>query len=256
MTPPLSPTQGALRTREGQLLPLISTSVRARVAVPLASVEVCQVFANDTFRAIEAIYEFPLPAEGSVHHMEFKIDDRIVKAVLKEKEEARRDYQRALREGRSATLLEQDQPSLFSLSIANVAPGARVEVTLGYDEVLGFDDGEWRFVFPMVAPQRYFELPSSTGSHSSPRVPSGERPGDVTIEVQVEGETRGLRCLTHEVHQEPLDSGGCLLRLKTGTAIANRDFVVSLQAVEPGVRPVCLFARQPGESGTFMVWWF
>ena len=101
------------------------------------------------------MYLFLLPGEAlSVYRMEFRIAGSGRRAVVKEKEEARRVYQQAQREGRAATLLEEDRPSLFSLSIANVAPGAVIEVELAYLEVVAFDDGHFRFVFPMVAPPR------------------------------------------------------------------------------------------------------
>jgi hypothetical protein len=148
-------TQGSLRTAEGRALPLVHTDVRTTIAGPVARVEVSQVFQNDTGGPIEAVYSFPLPHAASVHTMRFRIGERVVNGAVKEKEEARRAYDAARREGRSATLLEQETPSLFTLSVANVPPGERIEVTLGYQERLAFDDGVWRFVFPMVAPERY-----------------------------------------------------------------------------------------------------
>src|SRR4051812_16288975 len=107
-------TQGTMRTAKGEVLPLRHTAVRAKVNGPVADVEVKQVFENDLAEAIEAVYLFPLPHRAAVHQMEFRIGDRVVRGVVKEKEEAKRTYERARAEGRAATLLEQERPNLFT----------------------------------------------------------------------------------------------------------------------------------------------
>src|SRR5215468_4661480 len=93
-------TQGTLRTSSGQPLPLERTDVKARLNGPIASVELVQRFRNDTGGPIEAVYLFPLPHEASVHTMRFRIGERTVTAVVKEKEEAKRAYAAARAEGR------------------------------------------------------------------------------------------------------------------------------------------------------------
>ncbi|MBI4704695.1 MAG: VWA domain-containing protein [Deltaproteobacteria bacterium] len=251
-----------MRTPDGVVLPLARTDVCARIAGPIADVQIRQRFENKAAEPIEAIYEFPLPPDASVYHMEFRIAERVVRAVVKEKEQARRDYERARREGRSATLLEQDRPSLFTLSVANVPPGASIEVVLKYQEVLGYDDGEWRFVFPMVAPERYRalapgEVPAGKAAPklTPPRVPTGERAGDVSMEVELcaAGGVESLRCATHLVEVEPIERGGQRVLLRPGESIANRDFVLTFRAAAAGVRPLVRFAREAGESGTFLL---
>src|SRR5579859_4921868 len=142
------PTQGSLRTADGRPLPLERTSVHGRIQGPVADVAIEQRFRNDTGEPIEAVYLFPLPHGASVHKMAFRIGGRTVTAVVKEKEEAKRTYEKARAEGRAATLLEEDKPGLFTLSVANVPPGEAIDVTLAYQETIGFDGGEWRFVFP------------------------------------------------------------------------------------------------------------
>src|SRR5262245_36377758 len=106
-------TQGTLRTSSGAPLPLERTDVKALITGPVARVEVKQRFRNTTGGPIEAVYVFPLPHEASVYAMRFRIGDRVVTAVVKEKEEARRTYEAARQQGRAATLLEQDRPNAF-----------------------------------------------------------------------------------------------------------------------------------------------
>ncbi|MCC7536178.1 MAG: hypothetical protein IT379_08190, partial [Deltaproteobacteria bacterium] len=274
--------EGTLRTTDGRVLPLERTDVRARIGGPVATVEVRQHFRNTTPEAIEAVYTFPLPHEASVHRMELRIADRVVRAVVKEKEEARRTYERAKSEGRAATLLEQDRPSLFTLSVANVPPDASIEVRLEYQEAVAFDDGQWRFVFPLVAPERYLETPESSAtpgaafvpsqsqSQSSsgagaaagnvpvvqrpPRMPSGKRADVVSLEVELrtDGAVEAVRCPSHRVDIEPLEGGAARVKLHPD-GIANRDFVLTYRASAEGVRPHVWFAREKASTGTFLL---
>lgn len=258
-------TQGTLRTTDGRLLPLEATEVEGLIAGPVADVVVRQRFRNTGADPIEAVYLFPLPHEASVYRMHFRIEDRIVRAVVKEKAEARRVYERARSEGRAATLLEEDRPSLFSLSVANIAPGAVIDVELAYQEVVAFDDGHFRFVFPMVAPERYRDsAPAETpGTLAPPRLPTRERPPDVALSVVVRSASAGfpgaeaqietLRCVSHKSETERLADGGVRVRLPSGAPIPNRDFVLTWQASGSGVRPRVCFERKAGETGTFLL---
>lgn len=260
MISPAAITQGSLRTSAGRALPLTSTEVRASVQGPAANVLVRQRFQNDTTDAIEAVYSFPLPDGASVHRLQFRIAERVVRAVVQEKVQARRTYEQAKSEGRAATLLEEDHAALFTLSVANVAPGATIDVELEYQELVAFDDGRFRLVFPMVAPERYRDggAPSAREKLRPPRAPTGERSPDVAIEVEVLGATSAgpihdLRCLSHPVVILPIPGRGIRARLAPSAALANRDFVVEWQVAEEGVRPRVFLERAEGEPGTFLL---
>lgn len=265
-------TQGTLRTSSGQPLPLERTAVKASIGGPIASVEVRQVFRNNTGGPIEAVYLFPLPHEASVYRMSFTIGSRTVNAVVKEKEEAKRAYERAKSEGRSATLLEQERPNLFTLSVANVPDGETIEVSLGYQEKLGFDDGEWRFVFPMVAAERYHPgapaqgAPKKSGATGTTEVPdaarirpprkaSGERAGNVSVDIEIHAgrEIEPPRSPSHHVEIEPISAQSFRVRLSPSDSIPNRDFVIAFRAARAGVRPEVFFERKLDRPGTFLL---
>ncbi|MGC4120370.1 MAG: VWA domain-containing protein [Myxococcales bacterium] len=196
----------------------------------------------------------------------------MVNGVIKEKEEARRAYQAALAEGRSATLLEQERPNLFTLSVANVPAGEKVEVTLGYQELLGYDDGEWRFVFPMVAPDRFQggaaggqpEAQGPKGKIRPPRPASNDRAGDVSLTVEVRSAravTAAPRSPSHQVLVEstgPSTSSGQAamewkVKLHASDSLPNRDFVLAWRGETRGVRPLVFFERKPDKVGTFLL---
>lgn len=258
-------TQGTLRTSTGLVLPLERTEVEAKVSGPVATVRVRQVFRNTSAVPIEAVYLFPLPHEASVFEMVMRIGGRTVRGVVKEKEEAKRAYERARSEGRAATLLEQDRPNLFTLSAANVPPGETIEVTLAYQERLAFDDGEWRFVFPMVAPERYApgapagraggtsEVPD-LGRVRPPSVPTGDRAADVSLVVEVDAEHGSEpRSPSHRLAVDSLGPTKWRVRLHPSETMPNRDFVLAFRDARRGVRADAHFERQAGRPGTFLL---
>ena len=53
--------------------------------------------------------------------------------------EAKQEFEKAKSEGKSASLLEQNRPNVFSMSLANVMPGDQIEIELRYTELLAAD---------------------------------------------------------------------------------------------------------------------
>ena len=74
---------------------------------------------------------------------------------MKEKEEARRVYAEAKREGKKAALVEQQRPNLFTNAVANIGPGEYVRVLIEYQQTLAPDNGEYRLRFPLAITPRY-----------------------------------------------------------------------------------------------------
>src|SRR5512137_2858978 len=136
-------------------LPLKATRVDVKVNGVIADVRVTQVYRNEGSTPLEARYVFPASTRAAVYAMRMRIGERAVDAEIREKQAARREYETAKREGRSASLLEQQRPNVFSMAIANVMPGDEIAVDLFYTESLVPTDGTYRFVFPTVVGPRY-----------------------------------------------------------------------------------------------------
>ncbi|HKC87545.1 MAG TPA: VIT domain-containing protein, partial [Blastocatellia bacterium] len=153
-------TQGALEVldREGRPraeCPLKHTYVKAEVSGQLARVTVTQEFHNPIQEKIEAVYAFPLPQSAAVDDMTMIVGNRTVKGKIKRREEAQAIYEAAREAGQTAGLLDQERPNIFTQSVANIAPGAEVKITISYVEFLKYEAGTYEFVFPMVVGPRY-----------------------------------------------------------------------------------------------------
>ena len=136
-------------------LPLKDTQVEIAVAGVIADVKVTQRYRNDGTRPIEAEYVFPGSTRAAVYGLTMTIGERRVVAQIKEKEQARAQYQAAKTAGKSAALLEQHRPNVFKMNVANILPGDEIAVELHYTELIVPTDSIYEFVFPTVAGPRY-----------------------------------------------------------------------------------------------------
>ncbi|HZP67480.1 MAG TPA: VIT domain-containing protein, partial [Rudaea sp.] len=136
-------------------LPLLMTSVDATVAGVIADVGVTQTFENRGQKPIEAVYVFPGSTRAAVYAATMTIGDRTIVAKIEEKEKARAAYDAAKATGRTATLLEQRETSMFQMNVANILPGDKIKVQLRYTELLVPTEGQYEFFFPNTFTDRY-----------------------------------------------------------------------------------------------------
>src|SRR5689334_6070977 len=136
-------------------LPLKDTQVEISVSGVIADVKVRQIYRNEGSRPINASYVFPASTRAAVYAMRMQIGNEIIVAKIKEREKAKEDFEKAKEEGKSASLLEQERPNVFSMSLANLMPQEQVEITLSYTELLIPTDNVYELVFPTVVGPRY-----------------------------------------------------------------------------------------------------
>ena len=136
-------------------LPLKATSADIQLNGLLASVRLSQVYRNEGTAPLNAAYIFPGSTRAAVNGMIMTIGERRIVARIKEKQAARNTFEAARQAGRSASLLSQKRPNVFSMEVANIMPGDEVSVVLTYTEILTAEDGVYEFVFPGVVGPRY-----------------------------------------------------------------------------------------------------
>src|SRR5262245_38828398 len=145
-------------------LPLKDTRVDVAISGVIADVTVRQVYENRGQRPLHARYIFPASTRAAVYGMTMTIGDRHIVAKIKEREKARQEFDRAKREGKSASLLEESRPNVFTMNVANVLPGDTIAVELKYTELLVPTDGLYEFVYPTVVGPRYSDKRESEAS--------------------------------------------------------------------------------------------
>ena len=153
-------------------LPLKDTRVDVAIAGVIADVTVRQVYENRGQRPLHARYVFPASTRAAVSGMTMTIGDVRIVAKIKEREQAKAEFESAKKEGKSASLLEQSRPNVFTMNVANVLPGDTILVELKYTELLVPTDGMYEFVYPTVVGPRYSEKRESEA-----------RPGDEFVKT-------------------------------------------------------------------------
>ena len=146
--------------------PLKSTKVKVSITGVIADVTVLQTYTNEGTRPLNARYVFPASTRAAVHGMTMTIGEEIITAKIKERQNAQEIFEQAKENGKSASLLKQQRPNVFSMNVANIMPGDEIGIKLKYSELLVPTDGTYEFVYPTVVGPRYSDIPEA-GSRDS-----------------------------------------------------------------------------------------
>ncbi|MEQ9562248.1 MAG: marine proteobacterial sortase target protein [Woeseiaceae bacterium] len=161
-----------LKMRNGyEVATRMNTSASMKISGMIARVSVRQAFRNDGTEWVEGVYVFPLPDTAAVDRLRMHIGERFIEGEIREKEQAKKEYEQAKQQGKKASLVEQQRANLFTTSVANIGPGESVTVEIEYLETLRYDDGTFSLRFPVTITPRYIPgsaLPDRKGSGWSP----------------------------------------------------------------------------------------
>jgi Ca-activated chloride channel family protein len=232
-------------------LPLKSTQVNVKVSGVIADVTVVQTYKNEGQRAIEAKYVFPGSTRAAVHGMNVRLADRLITAKIREKQQARIEYDAAKQEGKTAALLEQHLPNVFQMNVANIMPGDDVKVELRYTELLLPLDGNYQFVFPTVVGPRYNSPQSSQANANwvaQPYLPQGQQTPssaaapafDIHVALNTPIGVKEVRSSSHTISSYKEQGGATVVGLSpTAAPTNNRDFILDYRLagdkIETGV---------------------
>ena len=215
-------------------LPLKATEVDVRISGVIADVTVTQHYRNEGQRAIEARYVFPGSTKAAVSGLNVRLADRLITAQIREKQQARIEYDTARKEGKTAALLEQHLPNVFQMNVANILPGDDVKVELRYTELLVPQSGNYQFVFPTVVGPRYNSPQSENASAkwvAQPVLRAGV-PSQAAFKLKIALDTplglKEIRSATHALDVKKNDGGqhADIALAATSEPANNRDFVL------------------------------
>ena len=215
--------------------PLKETNVSVNINGIFAETFVTQTYSNEGQEPINATYVFPASSRVTIHGMKMEIGDEIITAKIKEKEEARHDYEQAKSEGKSASLLEQQRPNVFTMDVANVMPGDIIRIELHYTEMITPTDGIYQFVFPTVAGPRYTSpsVPKSLKAETwiaSPFLRLGDTPREkynINVNLSAGVPITDLQCGSHKIDVAWDNQTSARISLSNPEEFAgNRDFIL------------------------------
>lgn len=215
--------------------PLEKTKVAVHISGVIADVTIKQTYSNNGTRPINARYIFPASTRAAVHGMTMIIGEQIITAKIKERETAQKEFVKAKKEGKSASLLKQQRPNVFSMNVANIMPGDIIDIELRYTELLVPTDGTYEFVYPAVVGPRYSSQ-SEAGAKEvdqwikSPYIPEGGEPQtkfDIGVKISTGIALQEISCPTHPTNIIwESESVGSIALIDPETFSGNRDYIL------------------------------
>ena len=240
--------------------PLKETNVSVNINGIFAETFVTQTYSNEGQEPINATYVFPASSRVTIHGMKMEIGDEIITAKIKEKEEARHDYEQAKSEGKSASLLEQQRPNVFTMDVANVMPGDIIRIELHYTEMITPTDGIYQFVFPTVVGPRFTSpsVPKSLKAETwiaSPFLRLGDTPREkynINVNLSAGVPITDLQCGSHKIDVAWDNQTSARISLSNPEEFAgNRDFILDYKLTGTEISSGLMLGT--GESENFFL---
>jgi hypothetical protein len=241
-------------------LPQVDLQAHATILATTSRTVLTQTFLNpSTEKGIREVrYAFPLYDGVSVVGFTCHVGDRVIVGQVKEKEKARAVFQEAVAKGQTAGLLEQlpDASDVFTTTVGNIPPGAKVVVKITYLGELKHDmevDGI-RFTIPNIICPRYGDYPGDLQWRSAVDAVGGGISITVDAEMADGSFIQKIQSPTHPISMtmgttsvapdaEPtMTKASATLTL--GTAELDEDFVLQVIAKNTGV-PKAVLEEHP-----------
>ena len=254
MNPPHQAPSGArlISAQEG-VLPLRGTSIQAEAGGGIAHVTLRQRFHNPHDLPLSVTYSLPVPEEAAIGGFLFTIGQRRILGEIDRRASARKRFEEAILEGRTAAVMEEERSSLFTQEIGNIPPGADVDVEVELDLRLRWlEEGAWELRIPTTVAPRYLG--------ATDRVADATR---ITQDVTEGGDVArvSFACTIHDgfakdgkprspSHAIGVDtrSEACAVSLSDEATSMDRDIVVQWPVAQPAVG-VALSVAPPEDGG-------
>lgn len=264
---------GCVQTALGNL-PVKGLDLKTKITGLVYETTVRQTYVNRYNRPLEATYIFPLPDRGAVGDFKMIVGGREIDGVLKERGQARREYQQAIESGHRASIVEEERPDTFSMRVGNVEAGEEITIEFKVTGPLIFADGEATFRFPLVVAPRYIPGTPLEGGNvgdgtasDTDAVPDASRitppvllpgfpsPVALSIECELVGGDLAVSNVRSSLHAVTVSQGNGIhhIAIQPGEKV-NRDFILRFDVGQDDVQSAATYTKDAdGQGGTFML---
>jgi Ca-activated chloride channel family protein len=224
----------------------VATTIRGSITGNVARIYVTQEFHNTADEWMDGLYVFPLAPGAAVDELEMQIGERLIQGEIRAKAEARAVFEHARREGRRASLVEQERPNLFTSSVANIAPKSSITVQIAYLESIPWRDGRYTLRLPLSITPRY--TPAVGIPDTPERVTPEQQVLDIEIGLAPGFPLQSLASLHHSVDIAEMPPHGQRVRLAGRAVPADRDFELVWSPVVTPDLHAAAFAERVGKD--------
>ncbi|WP_020181058.1 marine proteobacterial sortase target protein [Methylopila sp. M107] len=255
--------------------PRVKTDYDVTVSGPTIRTRVTQAFTNPTDGWVEGVYVYPLPDKGAVDTMKLVVGDRVIVADVKERQEAKRVYEEAKADGKTAALVEQERPNLFTNSVANIGPGETIVVQMEFQAPAAQVEERMSLRIPLVVAPRYMPAPmiqtvsmdergwgvTQAGGNdpvpdrdrisppvNDPRKVAPTNPVTITVRLNAGFRLGEVASATHRLKEQVLDEERRIVALDDEDVPADRDFELTWTPKAGPTPSIGLFKERIGSD--------
>ncbi len=234
------------RVPEVSPIQLGDAEVSVEIANNLARTRVMQEFVNPNSRQLEADFYFPVPRGASVTDFVLYMNGKPVKGEVVDKDKARQIYEDIVRRMKDPGLIEWVDYNLFKVRVFPVPANGTQKLELEFAQPLEADQGMFRYLFPLKAPQRDRERAAREAkARFSALITSDEPVRNVYSPTHtVDADLKDPRRVKVTVPEGKLGAAGDLVLYYE---YSNKDVALSLLATRPGIEDgyFCLMLSPP-----------
>ena len=247
-----------LLTDKGEKVPLTSISADVNITDYSASVTLTQTYKNSSDQPIEASYNFPITDNSAITGFTAKINDKIIRAEIKENEEAKQVYDDSISSGQGAYLLQQTSDDMFNMSVGNLPQNTVVEIEISYICELSGSGKE-------QAPHVLFNIPTTIVQPYTPVSAGMSAPVlnlkhdkvsysfNARVKAQMHCKIAKVHCNTHECNINYTSNNQVELSIKKKSqSIVNKGFGLEIYLKE-GHKPRVWSEKRPDNSVALML---
>ena len=260
-------TRAGLIAVEGARIPLEKVEIEGDVSGAHARVRLIQRYRNEEARPVEAVYTFPLPSDATLVAFAMTCAGRRIESVVREREEAFREYDEAISSGHGGALIDQERPNVFTAQVGNLLPGEETVVELEYLQRVAVDEGTLRWMIPTLVAPRY--VPGTAAGdrtahgRESPtdQVPDADRisppigAADYRLALRLLfdlGKEAKVESPSHAIQVDSLDGRRRVTFAQREVAL-DRDIVLTVRGAEGSELSTVSSHRQGQKAGFFAV---
>ena len=241
-----------------QPVPLKAVKITGNLLGEILHVNISQSFANTETENGEFIYTFPLPDEAAVCHFSALVGERKIIGKTMEKDQAYKQYEKAVTAGDSGFLLEDIRSNVYQVNLGNVKAGEAVEIEIAYLQSLKINDDELRIMVPTLVAPRYIPGKKSGAKKGmgtaaptdqvpdadfiTPPIASPDYRATINFQLNPGRKIAAIKSPSHRIKALVDQPETASIELSDQKTLLNRDFVLKVKLLgEPITR--CLIGK-------------
>lgn len=157
------------------MVPLRHIDYNIEIVNSLVHITLQQEYENPSSRFLTVRYSFPIQPDSSMYRFVAKFGDVVVEGIVKEKKQAREEYDLAKSQGKPVALgtLDVNSKDIMNLEIGNIPPRTKVSITISLVQELSLGMNMfYQLQVPSTISPRYMNSIPNSAPSAEPPAPS------------------------------------------------------------------------------------